>query len=125
MERAMRRGGTLAAESACAVRSTMRSWKEKRQALRGPRLGVTKPACTSMRMVLRGSRRSCCTSRTPYGCTGLFLGGRLARGLGRRRLGRSGALRGLFLEARAQRLHEIDHLARRLRRFGKGNFLAF
>ena len=61
----MRRVGTFAATSACAVRSTIRSRKEKRQALRGPRIGETNPARTSVRMVLRERRSIFCTSPTP------------------------------------------------------------
>ena len=64
-ERVMRLFGTLAAASACAVRSTIRSWNENCQLRRGPREGVTNPARTSARMVLRGSRRSRSTSCKP------------------------------------------------------------
>jgi hypothetical protein len=66
IERVMRRAGTRASTSACAVRSTIRSWNEKRHAPRAPRDGVTNPASTSERMVLRGSRSSRWTSCTPY-----------------------------------------------------------
>ena len=66
MDRAIRRLGTFAAHSSWAVRSTIRSWKENCQAPRGPRPGVTNPAWTSERTVLRGRRRSFSTSRTPY-----------------------------------------------------------
>jgi len=65
IERVMRRAGTLASTSACAVRSTMRSWNEKRHAPRAPRAGVTNPAWTSERMVLRGRRSRRWTSCTP------------------------------------------------------------
>src|SRR5471030_888777 len=84
----MRRCGTWASASACAVRSTMRSWKENRHALRGPREGETKPAAISVRMVLRGRRSSFSTSRTPYECIGslrIVLG--FALGLARREHG--------------------------------------
>src|SRR5207245_2684905 len=64
----IRLGGTFAAASACAVRSTIRSWNENRYDLRGPRSGDTKPALTRLRIVLRGSRSSRSTSRTPYWC---------------------------------------------------------
>ena len=64
----MRRCGTCAGASACAVRSTIRSWNENSQALRGPRAGDTNPASTRLWMVLRGRRSSRSTSRTPYGC---------------------------------------------------------
>ncbi len=37
------RGGIFAACSACAVRSSIRSWKVKRHSLRLPRVGATKP----------------------------------------------------------------------------------
>ena len=46
---------TLEATSACAVRSTMRSWNENRSALRAPRSGATNPAFTSARIVCAGS----------------------------------------------------------------------
>src|SRR5439155_6726223 len=138
-----RRVGTFAAASACAVRSTMRSWKEKSQRLRGPCSGVTKPAATKARMVARGTRSSRSTSATPYwfiarpmrGPLGLRL---LARdrgsGLGAlRRLARRGGgslgflrLRRAFpLEARAQRLHEVDHLRGRCGLLGERDLLAF
>jgi len=51
-DRVMRRCGTFASTSACAVRSTMRSWNVKRHVLRAPRAGETKPAFTSARSVL-------------------------------------------------------------------------
>src|SRR5688572_19230075 len=127
----MRRGGTFDDTSDCAVRSTIRSWKEKRRALRGPRAGDTKPADTRARTVARGRRSSRSTSSTPYGLTapagslGVFADllrsrsghggyralGRLALlvGRGRRGLGLRGR-GGLLLEARAQGLHEVDHL---------------
>jgi hypothetical protein len=63
-ERVMRAGGTFAAASACAVRSTIRSWNENSQVLRGPRWGATKPALISARIVLRGRRSSFSTSAT-------------------------------------------------------------
>src|SRR5262249_18483420 len=144
-ERVMRRWGTLASASACAVRSTIRSWKEKRHALRGPRVGETNPAAISARMVLRGRRSSFSTSRTPYCCmtrlprkrSGFFAG--LARG-GHRRLGhrfralgrlaggfRLGARRrgGAFFQARAERVHEVDDLGAGLWLFGQRDLLAF
>ncbi len=65
IERMIRRGGMLASASACAVRSTIRSWKENRHAPRGPRAGVTKPAAINDRIVLRDRRSSFSTSRTP------------------------------------------------------------
>ena len=65
IDRAIRLVDTFAAASACAVRSTMRSWKENCHALRGPRVGETKPARTSVRIVLRERRSIFCTSRTP------------------------------------------------------------
>jgi hypothetical protein len=61
-ERVMRAAGTFDAASACAVRSTIRSWNENSQVLRGPRAGATKPALTSARIVLRGRRSSFSTS---------------------------------------------------------------
>src|SRR6185503_19815021 len=129
-ERVMRLAGTLAATSACAVRSTMRSWNENRHALRGPRAGETKPASIRARMVLRGSRRSFSTSRTPYWCTRrcpLFLRCLLPRRL--RRLGLLGGLglaRRLLLQARAQGFHQVDHLAAGwLGRLGQGDLLPF
>src|SRR4051812_12539677 len=65
-ERVMRRCGTFASASVCAVRSTIRSWKENRQAPRAPREGDTKPASTRARIVLRDRRSIFSTSRTPY-----------------------------------------------------------
>jgi hypothetical protein len=65
-ERVIRWRGTLEFARACAVRRTIRSRNENCQALRGPRDGETKPASTNVRIVLRGSRRSFSTSRTPY-----------------------------------------------------------
>ncbi len=70
-ERVIRLLGMLAAVSAWAVRRTIRSWNENSQALRGPREGETKPASMKVRIVLRGSRRSFSTSRTPYRCMAL------------------------------------------------------
>src|SRR5438046_1380639 len=67
-DRVIRLCGTFASASACAVRSTIRSWKEKRQALRGPRAGETNPAAINARIVLRGRRSNFSTSRTPYWC---------------------------------------------------------
>jgi hypothetical protein len=61
----MRRCGTLALASACAVRSTIRSWNVNCHAPRGPRDGVTNPAAIRARSVLRGRRRSFSTSLTP------------------------------------------------------------
>jgi hypothetical protein len=61
----MRRAGTFAATSDCAVRSTIRSWNENRHALRAPRAGATKPAVTRARIVSRGMRSSLSTSPTP------------------------------------------------------------
>src|SRR6185369_11550194 len=127
-ERVMRLAGTLAATSACAVRSTMRSWNEKRHALRGPRAGETKPASIRARMVLRGRRRSFSTSRTPYWCTRavpLFLRGLLPRRFCRLGfLGRLGLARRLLLEASAQGFHQVDHLAAAgLGCLGKGDLL--
>src|SRR3954468_9012913 len=123
--RAMRLGGTFAVASACAVRRTIRSWKEKSHALRGPRTGETKPALTSVRIVLRGRCSSFCTSRRPNWCT-LFLAGALPGWLGglRRRCGRR-PLGRFLLEARAQCFHEVDDLGAGLRRLGHGDFLAF
>src|SRR6185503_14824619 len=120
-DRLIRFAGTRAAASAWAVRSTIRSWNEKRSVLRGPRLGVTKPASTSARIVLRGRRRSFSTSRTPNWCT-LFLGGLPRGGLdgrGRRR----GLLRRLLLQAGAQGFHQVDDLGALLRRLGHGDLL--
>ena len=65
IDRVIRRAGTLASTSACAVRRTIRSWNENRQAPRAPRVGVTNPASTSERMVLRGRRSRRWTSCTP------------------------------------------------------------
>src|SRR5712691_4487504 len=134
-ERVIRFAGTLAAASAWAVRSTMRSWNENRNVLRGPRAGETKPALTRLRIVLRGRRSSFSTSRTPYCCMaggpvcprglaellsgGLLRGGLrdLGRALGRlagfgllRRLSRFRGCAGFLVQARAQSLHEVDHL---------------
>src|SRR6185436_20761033 len=111
---------TRAAASAWAVRSTIRSWNEKRSVLRGPRLGVTKPASTSARIVLRGRRRSFSTSRTPNWCT-LFLGGLPRGGLGGRCGHRGGLLRRLLLQAGAQGFHQIDDLRALLRSLGHGD----
>ena len=61
----MRRAGTFAATSACAVRSTIKSWNENWKAPRGPRAGVTNPAPISARIVLRDSPSNRSTSRTP------------------------------------------------------------
>src|SRR5438132_3905750 len=129
----------------------MRSWKEKSQRLRGPFAGVTKPAATNARMVARGRRSNRSTSATPYwfiarrvrGPSGLrLLSSGSGSGLGAlRRLSRGGGgglgflrpptqtlgrrLRtGLLLEARAQRLHEVDHLRRRCGLLGERDLLA-
>jgi hypothetical protein len=64
-ERVIRRCGTCASASACAVRNTIRSWNEKRQLLRAPREGDTNPAETSERIALRERPSSRSTSRTP------------------------------------------------------------
>src|SRR5678815_375547 len=116
----MRRAGTLAIVSACAVRRAIRSWNEKRQALRGPRAGETKPAATSERMVLRGSCSSFSTSRTPYCCT-YFL---LFRGFLRRGFFGLRFPRRFLFQAGAQGFHEIDHLPALLRLLGGGDLLA-
>src|SRR5687768_11100104 len=139
----MRRAGTCAVTRDWAVRSTIRSWKEKRQALRAPRAGATKPAATSARMVSRGRRSRRSTSPTPYGCVTApdcvlrvflyFLRGRnrrqrplgrlallLGRGRGGLRLRRR---RRLLLQARAQRLHEVDHLRADLGLVGERDLL--
>ena len=57
-DRVIRRFGTFAEASAWAVRSTIRSWNENSQALRGLRAGETNPASTRLWMVLRGRRSS-------------------------------------------------------------------
>src|SRR5215469_10591724 len=62
----MRRAGTFASLSAPAVRSTIRSWKEKRYSRRAPRAGLTKPALMRLRVVSGESRRTRSTSRTLY-----------------------------------------------------------
>ena len=64
-ERVIRRAGTFASASACAVRRTMRSWKENCQAPREPRAGATKPAAISDRIVPRDRRSNRSTSRMP------------------------------------------------------------
>ena len=51
-------------ESARAVRSTIRSWKEKRYSRRAPRAGLTKPALMRLRVMSGESRRTRSTSRT-------------------------------------------------------------
>src|SRR5688572_29445214 len=79
-ERVIRLAGTLAAASACAARIRMRSWNEKRHALRGPRAGETKPAFTRLWIVLRGKRSSLTTSRTPYMGADYFLAAFLVTG---------------------------------------------
>src|SRR5438552_8879799 len=142
--------GTFASASACAVRSTIRSWNENSHALRGPRAGDTNSAAINARIVLRGRPSSFSTSPTPYGCIkallwGLSLGfdtlarrrrrgrrsGRLLRPLRRLArfglwLARLGGCRGLLLEAGAQRFHEIDDLrASTLGRLGQGDLLPF
>src|SRR6185369_15637576 len=102
----MRALGTFASANACAVRSTMRSWKEKRWLLRTPRAGDTKPAATNARMVLRGRRRRRSTSSTPYGCV-------TCCGTGRR-----SALRGALARGRGG-LCGLDALGRLARRRGR------
>jgi hypothetical protein len=64
----MRRCGTLAATSDCAVRSTIRSRNENFSERRGPRSGVTKPASTNARIVLFGNPSNFSVSCTPYRC---------------------------------------------------------
>src|SRR5581483_1853082 len=137
-DRVIRRAGTLAAASACAVRSTIRSWNEKSSERRGPRAGDTNPAFTRLWIVLRERLSSRSTSRTPYWCIAcgrglllrrLFRGrglcGRAPRGLARLGLLGLRRRRAFLLEARAQRLHQVDHLAPALRRFlGHGDLLA-
>src|SRR6202171_1773321 len=139
--------GTFASASACAVRSTIRSWNENSHALRGPRAGDTNSAAINARIVLRGRPSSFSTSPTPYGCIKALLcvlglgfdtlarrrrrGGRLLRPLGRLArfslwLARLGRCRSLLLEAGAQRFHEVDDLrASTLGRLGQGDLLAF
>src|SRR6266581_2170147 len=150
-ERVIRFAGTLAAASAWAVRSTMRSWNENRNILRGPRAGETKPALTRLRIVLRGRRSSFSTSRTPYCCMaggpvrslglarllpggGLLRSGLrgLSRALGRfarfgflRRLSRFRGCAGFLVQARSQRFHEVDHLRAALGLLGHRDLLAF
>src|SRR5580658_463050 len=65
-ERRMRRCGIFASMSARAVRSTIRSWNEKRYSRRGPRAGCTNPARINLRVVSGASRRTRSTSRTLY-----------------------------------------------------------
>src|SRR6266704_1451836 len=148
-ERVIRFAGTLAAASAWAVRRTMRSWNEKRNVLRGPRAGETKPALTRLWIVLRGRRSSFSTSRTPYCC----MAGRpvfalpvelFPRSLFHSRLSgfsrafgwfaRFGLLRRLrrlrgrarfLVQARAQRLHEVDDLRAAFGLLGHRDLLAF
>src|SRR4029077_18138073 len=143
-ERRMRWRGILASMSARAVRSTIRSWKEKRYSRRGPRAGCTKPARIRLRVVSGASCRTRSTSRTlyeripiarrrraPSGVTlvlarhlgGFFDAlGSLARTQARDL--RAGAL-GLG-EARTQCLHQVDDLAfSGWRCFGHGDLLAF
>src|SRR5712691_1340383 len=148
-ERVIRFAGTLAAASAWAVRRTIRSWNENRKVLRAPRAGETKPALTRLRIVLRGRRSSFSTSRTPYCCMAgrpvfalpvelfprsLFhsrLSG-FSRALGRlarfgllRRLSRFRGCAGFLVQARAQRLHEVDDLRAAFGLFGHRDLLAF
>ncbi len=52
-ERRILRGGIFDACSACAVRSSIRSWKVKRHSLRLPRVGATKPSAISPATMLR------------------------------------------------------------------------
>src|ERR1700680_5156076 len=143
-ERRMRFLGIFASMSARAVRSTIRSWKEKRYSRRGPRAGWTNPARMRLRVLSGASCRTRSTSRTlseripisrrRRAATAVALA-RLARHLG----GLLDALGSLartqardlragtfgLCETCAQCLHEIDDLALSLRGdFANRNFLA-
>src|SRR5204862_45553 len=87
----------------------------------------------ALRTLPRSARESCCAEaagasrpRAPR-TDALFLGGLACRGLGLLdalgRLARFGFR--LFLEAGAQRFHEVDDLGAGLGRFGQGNLLPF
>ena len=127
----MRRRDTFAWMSARAVRSTIRSWKEKRYSRAAPRAGFTNPPLISPRMVPRDRRRTRSTSRTLYDCILRRVAAitawspcgrpwRAARHASAPCAGRAVVADGArgfgLLEAGAQRFHEIDDFAAALRR---------
>ena len=57
-------GRHLGLRERASVRSTIRSWNEKRYCRRGPRVGLTNPPLISPWIVPRDSRRTRSTSRT-------------------------------------------------------------
>src|SRR6266702_907450 len=106
----MRRVGMRAATSPFAVRKMTRSWNENISSPRGPRPGVKKPSRANARTCATVNPSSRATSRVVYPFNGLqppCASGQPWLPL---------ASCALALEARFQRLHEIDHL--RLGRLG-------
>src|SRR4029450_12175347 len=121
--RSTRRGETRLLASRATSRRKTRSWNEKQSSPRGPRSGATTPAFAYA--------RSCCGERpsSPAACSALKVAALMrsvfaerarfrnlllgALAAPRRRRGLLGALRALarrFVEARLQRLDEIDDL---------------